>query len=222
MKKEYLMRRLLCILPLCILAAACDVENIPPDPDTEDQEEIVDDVYDDNQKEDSPAITDPGIAYVWDESVIPEITIRITEDEWNKLLARYDENSHNVDYFHADFTYKKGDEVTEISDGGLRLRGNTSRRRPEGSYGQSHDPNDPDWHHCHFGINFRKYHKDNEHTVNGIRKVNLKWFKDDPNYVREMYCYDLFRRYGIWTAAHDVYCRVWLEVGDSEPAYFGV
>ena len=57
----------------------------------------------------------------------------MTEDEWNKLLFRYDEFSHNVDYFHADFTYKKGSEVTEIIDGGIRLRGNTSRRRPEGN-----------------------------------------------------------------------------------------
>lgn len=169
-----------------------------------------------------PAVNDPGIAYMWDESVIPEITISITEDEWNRLLTRYDEFDHNVDYFHADFTYKKGDEVTEIKDGGLRLRGNTSRRRPEGSYGQKHNSNNPDWHHCHFGINFRKYHKDSDHTVKGIRKVNLKWFKDDPNYVRELYCYDLFRRYGIWTAAFDVYCRVWLKVGNTETAYLGV
>ena len=169
-----------------------------------------------------PAISDPGISYMWDESVIPEITIKITEEEWNKLLRRYDEYNHNVDYFHADFIYRKGDEVTTITDGGLRLRGNTSRKRPEGSYGQSHDPLNPDWHHCHFGINFRKYHKDDDHTIKGIRKINLKWFKDDPNYVRELYCYDLFRRYGIWTAAHDVYCRLWLKVGDAEPAYYGV
>ena len=163
-----------------------------------------------------------GVAYVWDESVIPEITIKITEDEWNNLLFRYDEFEHNVDYFHADFVYKKGNEVTEITDGGLRLRGNTSRRRPEGTYGQPHNSNNPDWHHCHFGINFRKFHKDDEHTINGIRKVNLKWFKDDPTYVRELYCYDLFRRYGIWTAANDVYCRLWLQVGDDKPAYYGV
>ena len=163
-----------------------------------------------------------GIAYMWDESVIPEITVSMTEEEWNKLLFRYDEFDHNVDYFHADFTYKKGSEVTEIKDGGLRLRGNTSRRRPEGNYGESHDTRNPDWHHCHFGINFRKFHKDDAHTVKGIRKVNLKWFKDDPNYVRELYCYDLFRRYGIWTAANDVYCRVWLKVGDDAPAYLGV
>ena len=178
---------------------------------------------DGNKTFQSVFINDPGIAYVWDENVIPEITIHMTKDEWNRLLKRYDEFDHNVDYFHADFTYKKGDQVHFIEDGGVRLRGNTSRRRPEGNGGQMHNSSDPDWHHCHFGINFRKYHKDNDHTVNGIRKVNLKWFKDDPCYVRELYCYDLFRRYGIWTAAHDVYCRVWLDIeGDAEPAYYGV
>lgn len=168
-------------------------------------------------------VNDEGISYMWDESVIPEITIHMTADEWNRLLARYDEFSHNVDYFHADFTYSKDGEVTFIEDGGVRLRGNTSRRRPEGNGGQVHNPQNPDWHHCHFGINFRKFHKDSEHTVKGIRKVNLKWFKDDPCYVRELYCYNLFRRYGIWTSAFSTYCRVWLDIkGDKEKAYLGV
>lgn len=195
---------------------------------TKQQEDIPSDNKGEDQKEDviSPGnklnINDPGIAYMWDDSVIPEITIKMDEQEWNSLLFRYDENSHNVDYFHADFTYKKGSEVTEITDGGIRLRGNTSRRRPEGNYGEAHRRGNPDWHHCHFGINFRKYHKDSDHTIHGIRKVNLKWFKDDPNYVRELYCYDLFHRYGIWTGAFDVYCRVWLQIGDETPAYLGV
>ena len=169
------------------------------------------------------SLNDEGITYMWDESVIPEITIHMTVEEWNKLLARYDEFQHNVDYFHADFTYKKGNEEIFIEDGGVRLRGNTSRRRPEGSSGQVHNPTAPNWHHCHFGINFRKFHKDKEHTVKGIRKVNLKWFKDDPCYVRELYCYNLFRRYGIWTSAFSTYCRVWLDIkGDKEKAYLGV
>ena len=165
---------------------------------------------------------DAGAVYVWDESIIPEITIHMTESEWNKLLKRYDEFSHNVDYFHADFTYRKGGETTVIKDGGIRLRGNTSRRRPEGNGGELHNSKSPDWHHCHFGINFRKFHKDKEHTIQGIRKVNLKWFKDDPCNVRELYCYDLFRRYGIWTSALSTYCRVWIQIDDENPAYFGV
>ena len=72
------------------------------------------------------SLNNEGITYMWDESVIPEITIHMTVEEWNKLLARYDEFQHNVDYFHADFTYKKGNEEIFIEDGGVRLRGNTS------------------------------------------------------------------------------------------------
>lgn len=163
-----------------------------------------------------------GLTYIWDEAVIPEITINMSSSEWNKLLTRYDEFDHNVDYFHADFTYKKGSDVIVIQDGGIRLRGNTSRRRPEGNYGQSHNSKNPDWHHCHFGINFRKFHKDDDHELKGIRKMNLKWFKDDPCYVRELYCYDLFRRYGIWTSAFSTYARVWLQIDNETPAYLGV
>lgn len=168
-------------------------------------------------------VTDGGVAYMWDESVIPEITIKVTKDEWNSLLKRYDEYSSNADFFHCNVTYKKGEKISTITDAGFRLRGNTSRRRPEGWTGLNHVTNGADWHHCHFMINFRKYHKDNEHTIYDIRKINLKWFKDDPCYVRELYCYDLFRRYGIWTAPFDTYCRLWIHVeGDSKPAYFGV
>ena len=164
-----------------------------------------------------------GISYIWDESYIPEITIRMTKDEWNKLLKRFDEFEKNVDYFHADITFKKGDEEIVFENAGVRLRGNTSRRRPEGSYGEEHNADNPDWHHCHFGINFRKFEKDDEHQLYGIRKLNLKWFKEDPCYVREVYSYNLFRRYGIWTSAFSSYCRLWIDIeGDKEPAYFGV
>ena len=220
---KYLFNIFLCLA----LIVSCERTEPPggllpnPEPPVEEQPPV-----DEPPVDETPAITQinhPGLMYVWDESVIPEITVHIKKDEWNALLKRYDEFDHNVDYFHADFTYKKGDDVFFIEDGGLRLRGNTSRRRPEGKKGQMHQTDKADWQHCHFGINFRKFHKDDAHTINGIRKVNLKWFKDDPCYVRELYCYDLYRRYGIWTAAYDVYCRLWIHVeGDSEPAYYGV
>ena len=62
----------------------------------------------------TPAIvSDPGAAYVWDRNVVPEIIIHITTDEWNRLLNRFDEFNNNVDYFHADFTYKKGSETIQ-------------------------------------------------------------------------------------------------------------
>ena len=168
-----------------------------------------------------------GLQYVWDENALPEITMTVSVDEWNRLLGLYDQNSNTKEYVKCNITYKKGSEVTEIIDAGFRLRGNTSRRRPEGNGGEMHRKDDTDWHHCHFGVNLRKFNKDNDDIkvkdIHGIRKFNLKWFKDDACYVRELFCYDLFRRAGIWTAAHDVYCRLWIQVeGDSKPAYYGV
>ena len=165
-----------------------------------------------------------GLSYIWDENTIPEITITMTVDEWNNFLAAYDNNPNNKDYFHCDITYKKGSETHKVENAGVRLRGNTSRRRPEAyRNGGKHVTNGADWQHCHFGVNLRKFIKDSNHEIKGIRKFNLKWFKDDACYAREVFCYDLFRRAGIWTAAFDVYCRLWVHVeGDSKPAYYGV
>lgn len=203
------------ILIIISLSTSCKTGNTNIVPDIPDQpiiEESIDFTF-----------GHEGVEYIWDESVIPEIHISISLDEWNKLLKEYDKNNNIVDYFHCDVDYIKGGEKITIEDAGVRLRGNTSRRRPEGVSGEAHKKDNADWHHCHFGLNFRKFNKDDEHELKGIRKINLKWFKDDPCYVRELYCYDLFRRYNIWTAANDTYCRLWIHVeGDSKEAYFGV
>ena len=164
-----------------------------------------------------------AVAQVWDESTFPEITLTVSKDEWNRMLATYDQNSQTKQYFKGDVTFFNGTQTYEFKEAGWRLRGNTSRRRPEGNGGEMHQSNNTDWHHFHVQMNFRKYHKDSAHTINGVRKVHLKWFKDDPTYVREMYCYDLFRRYGVWTAINDIYCRLWIKVeGDSKATYYGV
>ncbi len=164
-----------------------------------------------------------GYDYVWDDEVIPEIHLTVSLDEWNRLLALYDANAYTTQYVRAAITFVKDGETTVIDSVGLRLKGNTSRRRPEGWHGQMHQRDNTDWHHAHFGVNLRKYVDDDAHTIQGVRKLHLKWFKDDPMYVRELFCYDLFRRAGIWTALRDNYCRLWLHVeGDSKEAYYGV
>ncbi len=164
-----------------------------------------------------------GYDYVWDDEVIPEIHITVSLDEWNRLLALYDANAYTTQYVKATVSFVKQGETTVIDEAGLRIKGNTSRRRPEGGWGEMHQRNYTDWHHAHFGVNLRKYVEDDAHTIQGVRKLHLKWFKDDPAYVREMFCYDLFRRAGVWTAVRDNYCRLWLHVdGDSQEAYYGV
>ena len=161
-------------------------------------------------------------SYVFDMTSVPEIRMSMSLDEWNRLLAEFDRNNDTNEYFHCDVDITLKGEEYSIADAGVRLKGNTSRRRPEAGSG-THIKNKADWQHCHFRFNFRKYNKDEEHTLRGVRKLHLKWFKDDAAYCREIYSYDLFRRFGIWTAAESCYCRLWIHIeGDDEPAYYGV
>ena len=163
-----------------------------------------------------------GISYLYDWSCIPEIHIAVSLEEWNRLLAYYDEDHDTKEYVHCDVVYDKAGERTSITNAGIRLRGNTSRFRPEGRSGEMHKTDDTDWHRCHYQLNFRKYVKDSEHEIHGARKVILKFCNGDPTYVRELYAYDFFRRCGVWTAAYDVFARVYLHVeGDSREAYLG-
>jgi len=151
--------------------------------------------------------------YVFDGSVIPQIHIDVSQEEWDKLLAAYDQNKDTQEYVHCDIRFQKGSDLTTIEDAALRLKGNTSRRRPqEGNH----------FRHVHFGVNLHRYHDDAEHTLRGLRRFDLKWFKDDPAYVREIYCYDLFRRAGVWTGLRDVHARLWLRVGNGPELYYGV
>lgn len=161
--------------------------------------------------------------WVFDMNELPEIRIDVTEEQWNALLKEFDRDNNTSAYIHCDAEFKSKGETHNFVDAGLRLRGNTSRRRPEGNGGEMHKRDNADWHHCHFMLNLRKFQKDDAHELHNVRKLHLKWHKDDRAYCRELYAYDLFRRFGIWTAAYSSYCRLWIHVeGDAEPAYYGV
>lgn len=215
------MKRIFSLLLMTAVFFSCE-EEIPNKPE-EPQQPNIPEVWDYSHVT-TATLGHQGLTYMWDESVIPEITISVSLEQWNKLLGLYDKNPNTKDYVYCDITYKKGSETHKVEDAGIRLRGNTSRRRPEAHRNDGkHVTDGADWQHCHFGVNLRKFVKDSNHEIKGIRKFNLKWFKDDACYARELFCYDLFRRAGIWTAAFDVYCRLWIHVeGDSKPAYYGV
>ena len=209
------MKRLSYLIPLlCSLFFALSCEKTASTPDNTDNsqtgggENI-------EQKE--------GTAYVYDLEALTEIHLSFKLNEWNSLLSKYDRNPNTDEQVKCDVRFVKGEDEFNISDAGIRLKGNTSRRRPEGSGGQMHKKDQTDWHHCHFQLNLRKFVKDDAHKIKGIKKIALKWFKDDPMYVRELYCYDLFRRAGVWTASYSSYCRLFIHVeGDSKEAYYGV
>jgi len=158
---------------------------------------------------------------VFDLAVLPEIQLEVSTQEWNKLLLYFDQNPHNEEKVVSKFSFTLNDHTTVVEPVGLRLRGNTSRRRPEGSRGMLHNAANPDWNHASFSVDINQYVSGQRFA--GLRKVNLKWFKDDSMFAREIYCYDLFRRFGVWTAPQSSYCKLYIRIAeDQKPAYFGI
>ena len=159
--------------------------------------------------------------YIYDIEAVPEISLEISKEEWNKILSYYDQNPQNEEYIVGKFAFNKNGSPESLDSIGVRLRGNTSRRRPEGITGEMHNATNPDWKHASFTVNFKKFRKTQQ--FHDSEKLILKWFKDDANYVREVYSYDLFERFGVWTAPQSSYCKLTIKVlGDAKPAYFGV
>lgn len=157
--------------------------------------------------------------YLYDISSLPEIIISVTEKDWNTYLSNFDANPNNDLYVPASWTFTKNGVTYHRDSVGLRPRGNTSRRRPEVGNGNHSEGNQ--WQHAHFGIKFTEYVTGERFF--GADRLILKWFKEDAMYCREVYCFDLFRRFGVWSAPRASYCRFSIHVeGDSKPVYMGV
>jgi spore coat protein CotH/chitodextrinase len=168
-----------------------------------------------------PVYNDANLNYVFDQTALPEITIEISTEQWNQLLLNYDKNPQNEIEVMADFSFGKGGKIDKLDQIGIRLRGNTSRRRPEGIKGQLHNPKAPDWKHAHFALKFAKFNK--SQRFYGMSDLNTKWFKDDAMYARELYSYDLHKRFDVWSAPFSSYAKLNIKIKeDQKIAYFGV
>ena len=142
---------------------------------------------------------------------VAEITLTIDRSEWNTLLENYDTNPKNEDCIHADFKMTKGEYTWQAKDIGMRLRGNTSRIRPQQG---------DNYYQAHFKIDFEEWIKDDtieEGKLAGCMKgIILKRFKDDPTYVREVFGYNFFRNNGIWTAPRAGYTRLFINIIEED------
>ena len=150
-----------------------------------------------------------GLNYIFSTASLADITLTITRTEWNNLLAYYDQNYRNEEYIHADFKMKKGKNTWEISDIGLRLRGNTSRKRPQDG---------ENYYQSHFKLDFEEWLSSSgeERKLAGCMKgLNLKRFKEDPTYTREVFGYNFFRKNGIWTAPRAAYAHLFINIEED-------
>jgi spore coat protein CotH len=205
---KHFFRFILCLLTLALFA--CRPEE--PKPDNSGRTETPEEPEDPSTRRDYD--------FLFDLNAVPEITITVSKSEWNTYLTNFDNNPNNGKYVWASFTFRKGDLIYTRDSVGLRPRGNTSRIRPEGNAGEAHK-NNAQWHHAHFGVKFTE--AESGQRFFGADRLILKWFNNEPAYVREIYCYDLFRRFGVWTAPRASYCRLSISIeGDDKPVYMGV
>ncbi len=165
----------------------------------------------------SPEAPDPDLPQndvIFNLEDLPAITLDLGASEWGKFLAYYDFNENHEELVEARFEINRAGEAFVIERVGLGLRGNTSRRRPEESDTRLHDPISPIWRHAHFKLDFNAILPGQEYL--GVDKLNLKWFKGDGTRTREIYCYDLLRRFGVLTAPRASYAHLKLRIRESD------
>ena len=152
-----------------------------------------------------------NLDFIFGTDSVAEITLTIKRSEWNTLLEYYDTNNHNENCIHADFKMTKGEYTWQAEDIGMRLRGNTSRIRPQQG---------DNYYQAHFKIDFEEWIEDDtieEGKLAGCMKgIILKRFKADPTYVREVFGYNFFRNNGIWTAPRAGYTRLFINIIEED------
>lgn len=175
-----------------------------------------------------------NLDWIFNNTTLGTTTVRIKRSEWKTLCDDYRYFYKNENCVHAEsYTYEKDGHKWELKKGiGFRLRGNTSRYCPQGVdngnkqgqmnkdwnsgyYTYANQPND-DYRQTHFKIDFEEFlSDDDEQKMAGCMKgVALK--RMDESCTREIFCYDLFRKNGIWTAPRASHTRLILEIVEDD------
>ena len=170
-----------------------------------------------------------SLDFIFNTETLGETTIVIRRSEWNKLCNDYRYFYKNENCVHAEsYIYEKDGRLWELKDVGFRLRGNTSRYCPQGlDNGREQNQRNKDWNgdyydteglpnnryrQTHFKIDFEEFLDDEDELKmsNCMKGVNLK--RMDASCTREIFCYDLFHRYGIWTAPRASHTTLTLKI----------
>ncbi|MBR5645686.1 MAG: CotH kinase family protein [Treponema sp.] len=163
--------------------------------------------------------------FIFNNNTLGKTTISIKRSEWNKLCDNYRYFYKNENCVHAEnYKYEKDGKCWSIPNVGFRLRGNTSRFCPQGidngreqeqmnaswseEYYNYAEKKNNDYRQSHFKVDFEEFLEEGEDCkMSGCLKgVALK--RMDASCTREVFCYDLFHRYGIWTAPRASYTRL--------------
>ncbi len=170
---------------------------------------------------------------IFDNQTLGTTTITIKRSEWNALCDNYRYFYKNENCVKAEsYKYEKNGQSWNLTNVGFRLRGNTSRYCPQGIdngneqgqmnndwnsayYQYANQPNN-DYRQTHFKVDFEEFCADGEEQkmADCLKGMALK--RMDGSCTREIFCYDLFRKNGIWTAPRASHTRVIINIIEDE------
>jgi spore coat protein H len=164
----------------------------------------------------------PNLEKIFDLTQLPKITLTVSEADWNKLLEAYDKAPEDNFWIESNFLFEESNVIpgNTLNRVDIRVRGNSSLKRPEGVKGELHNPNNPAWNQASFALRFDK--NDPNQTFEGLTRLDLKFIREDPTRVREVYSFNLLQQEGITSGALISYCRFYIKVGTGVPGYFGI
>ncbi len=184
---------------------------------------------------------DAGFEALFSLDTVKTVHIHITEAEWNGLLNDFDNNNRNEVCRKATFYYGDTNSANMVENVGFRIRGNSfSRKRPEvDGYSDGVHHADNLLARAHFKVKFNEKFDGDEsvygapsqdvatisnnaaRTFSTVRQLNFKYNKGDSSYLKEVFSYDLFRRFGV-QAPRACFSKIYIKIGDDVEKYVGV
>lgn len=160
---------------------------------------------------------------IFNPDALGQIVLVFDRSEWNKHLDYCDYDlSHEESVKVKGFYFTKDNKEWFFNDIGFRIRGNTSRRRPQ----LGNEAGNNDYVQAHFALDFEEWITDEQDEAgvekklaNCMKGLILKRFKDDPTYSREVYAYNLFRQNGIWIAPRAAYTRLIIQIDEGDGTF---
>ncbi|MBF0577610.1 CotH kinase family protein [Dysgonomonas sp. GY617] len=170
------------------------------------------------------ALRNAELEKIFDLESLPVVTLEIKVADWNRLLDAFDEAPGDNYWIPGDFVFGGNPQIPSqtVSNVALRVRGNSSRNRPEGEKGEHHNPVNPVWRQASFALQFARNVPGQ--TFEGLSRLDLKFIREDPARIREVYSFDLYQEAGVYSGPLISMCRFYVSIidGISTPAYFGL
>ena len=142
-----------------------------------------------------------------------ELVLVFDRSEWNKHLDYCDYSLEHEDSVVAKgFYFKKDNKEWFFKDIGFRIRGNTSRLRPQE---KKSDGTNGKYVQAHFALDFEEWTDEDKKLADSMKGLILKRANNDSTYVREVYGYNLFRKNKIWTSPRAAFTTLKIQIVDD-------